>query len=147
MPSSLFKTSATAAAVVSSLQMLQHTAQALDNGLGLTPAMGYSTWNDCSSMRDDGPDGWCWNTEDHVKNVTKYFIDSGLAGPSVRPSVRACVRVRGCLRAWVPACVLPTNYLLVLVVLGHFFCGFENAPTWSCFNKRTVADETIAVTY
>ena len=29
---------------------------ALDNGLGLTPAMGYSSWNDCSSMRDNGPD-------------------------------------------------------------------------------------------
>lgn len=23
--------------------------------------------------------GWCWNTEDHIKNVTKYFISSGLA--------------------------------------------------------------------
>jgi hypothetical protein len=53
---------------------------ALNNGLGLTPAMGYSSWNDCSSMRDNGPDGWCWNAEDHIKNITRYFIESGLAG-------------------------------------------------------------------
>eukprot|EP00038_Savillea_parva_P025951 m.50314 g.50314 ORF g.50314 m.50314 type:complete len:571 (+) comp7229_c0_seq2:61-1773(+) len=52
---------------------------ALNNGLGLTPAMGYSSWNDCSSMRDNGPDGWCWNTEEHIKNTTLYFISSGLA--------------------------------------------------------------------
>jgi hypothetical protein len=32
---------------------------ALNNGLGQTPAMGYSTWNDCSSFRDNGPGGWC----------------------------------------------------------------------------------------
>ena len=45
-------------------------------------------------MRDNGPDvrvncnalcaviffqDWCWNTEEHLKNVTKYFISSGLA--------------------------------------------------------------------
>lgn len=23
--------------------------------------------------------GWCWKTEEHIKNVTKYFISSGLA--------------------------------------------------------------------
>lgn len=40
---------AAAAAVVS----------ALDNGLGATPAMGYSTWNDCASFRNNGPSGWC----------------------------------------------------------------------------------------
>ena len=50
---------------------------ALNNGF-TTPAMGYSTWNDCSSMRDNGPQGWCWNSEDHVKNVTLYFKSSGL---------------------------------------------------------------------
>jgi hypothetical protein len=32
--------------------------RALNNGLGQTPAMGYSTWNDCSSFRDNGPGGW-----------------------------------------------------------------------------------------
>jgi hypothetical protein len=100
--------------------------QALNNGLGLTPAMGYSSWNDCrcvfaaractqscfrhavhpalpnsssparhlgilsslppppppllrSSMRDNGPNGWCWNTEEHIKNTTLYMINSGLA--------------------------------------------------------------------
>jgi hypothetical protein len=34
-------------------------ALALDNGLAAAPAMGYSTWNDCSSFRDNGKDGWC----------------------------------------------------------------------------------------
>ena len=42
-------------------------------------ARSYSTWNDCSSFRDNGPDGWCWNSEDHVKNTTLYMISSGLA--------------------------------------------------------------------
>lgn len=41
--------------------------------------MGYSSWNDCSSMRDNGPDGWCWETEEHVKNITRYMIKTGLA--------------------------------------------------------------------
>ena len=53
-------------------------AHALNNGFD-TPAMGYSTWNDCSSFRDNGPDGWCWDSEAHVKNVTLYLISSGLA--------------------------------------------------------------------
>lgn len=53
--------------------------RSLDNGLGATPAMGYSSWNDCSSMRNNGPGGWCWETEAHIKNVTRYFIESGLA--------------------------------------------------------------------
>jgi len=50
----------------------------LNNGLGLVPAMGYSTWNDCSSFRDS-PTSWCWYTQDHVQNVTNYLISSGLA--------------------------------------------------------------------
>jgi hypothetical protein len=58
--------------------MAASAAVALNNGFR-TPAMGYSTWNDCSSFRDNGPNGWCWNTEDHVKNVTLYMISSGLA--------------------------------------------------------------------
>ena len=41
--------------------------------------MGYSTWNDCSSFRDNGPNGWCWDAEAHVLNVTNYFVTSGLA--------------------------------------------------------------------
>lgn len=40
--------------------------------------MGYSTWNDCSSFRDNGPNGWCWDTEAHVKNTTLYMMSSGL---------------------------------------------------------------------
>mmetsp|Transcript_24229 Transcript_24229/g.47642 ORF Transcript_24229/g.47642 Transcript_24229/m.47642 type:complete len:566 (-) Transcript_24229:689-2386(-) len=50
----------------------------VDNGFTV-PAMGYSTWNDCSSMRNNGPEGWCWDTEDHVKNITKYLQASGLS--------------------------------------------------------------------
>ena len=38
----------------------------------------YSTWNDCSSMRDNGPNGWCWDSESHVKNTTLYLKSSGL---------------------------------------------------------------------
>lgn len=33
-------------------------AFALDNGLAATPAMGYSSWNDCGSMRNNGPTGY-----------------------------------------------------------------------------------------
>ena len=53
-------------------------ASALNNGFGL-PAMGYSSWNDCSSFRDNGKDGWCWDSEAHIKNVTTYLVSSGLA--------------------------------------------------------------------
>ena len=52
-------------------------AAALNNGFTL-PALGYSTWNSCSSFRDNGADGWCWNAEDHIKNITLYMISSGL---------------------------------------------------------------------
>jgi alpha-galactosidase len=52
-------------------------ARALNNGFSL-PAMGYSTWNDCSSFRDNGPHGWCWDSEAHVRNVTLYLRSSGL---------------------------------------------------------------------
>ena len=54
-------------------------AAAINNGLGQTPAMGYSSWNDCSSFRDNGPNGWCWDSEAHIKNVTLYMVSSGLA--------------------------------------------------------------------
>ena len=66
------------AAALSALPALA-AASAINNGLGLVPAMGYSTWNDCSSFRDNGPNGWCWDSEAHVKNVTLYMISSGLA--------------------------------------------------------------------
>ena len=36
--------------VLGSLGLLAATANALDNGQGLTPQMGYSSWNDCGSV-------------------------------------------------------------------------------------------------
>jgi hypothetical protein len=30
-------------------------------------------------MRDNGPNGWCWKTEEHIHNITRYLITSGLA--------------------------------------------------------------------
>ena len=42
---------------------------ALDNGLGRTPAMGYSSWNDCASEV----------TEGRIKNITLHLIETGLA--------------------------------------------------------------------
>ena len=42
---------------------------ALNNGMGRTPAMGYSSWNDCASEV----------TEERIKNVTRHLIESGLA--------------------------------------------------------------------
>ena len=44
-------------------------AAAIDNGLGLQPPMGYSSWNDCASQV----------TEERIKNVTRHLISSGLA--------------------------------------------------------------------
>ena len=41
----------------------------LRNGLALTPAMGYSSWNDCASEV----------TEERIKNVTRHLIKTGLA--------------------------------------------------------------------
>ena len=43
--------------------------EALNNGEGLTPPMGYSSWNDCASQV----------TEERIKNVTRHFIETGLA--------------------------------------------------------------------
>ena len=48
---------------------LSATAYALDNGLGLTPQMGYSSWNDCGSVV----------TEAHIKATASYMVSSGLA--------------------------------------------------------------------
>ena len=42
---------------------------ALPNGQGLSPPMGYSSWNDCASQI----------TEARIKNVTLALISSGLA--------------------------------------------------------------------
>merc|ERR1711907_144425 len=41
----------------------------LDNGLGLSPPMGYSSWNDCASQI----------TEARIRNVTRHMIETGLA--------------------------------------------------------------------
>jgi alpha-galactosidase len=43
--------------------------QSLNNGLGLTPPMGYSSWNDCASQV----------TEERIKNATLHLISTGLA--------------------------------------------------------------------
>ena len=48
---------------------LAGSAHALQNGLGLTPPMGYSSWNDCASEI----------TEARVKNITLAMISTGLA--------------------------------------------------------------------
>ena len=51
------------------LLLLLGPASALDNGVARTPAMGYSSWNDCASAV----------TERRIKNVTRQLIDKGLA--------------------------------------------------------------------
>jgi len=61
--------------IFSSLPLL---ISSLNNGFTL-PAMGYSSWNDCSSFRDNGQNGWCWQAEEHIKNITLYMQTSGLA--------------------------------------------------------------------
>lgn len=61
-----------------SVSVLPQLISSLNNGFTL-PAMGYSSWNDCSSFRDNGEDGWCWQAEDHIKNITLYLQSSGLA--------------------------------------------------------------------
>ena len=70
---------AAAAAALAFVASAPRVALAINNGLGQVPAMGYSSWNDCSSFRDNGPNGWCWDSEAHIKNVTLYMISSGLA--------------------------------------------------------------------
>lgn len=57
-----------AATTLAALSVLPRAA-ALDNGLGLTPQMGYSSWNDCGSVV----------TEEHIKATAEYMISSGLA--------------------------------------------------------------------
>lgn len=51
------------------LALVAEPVFALDNGLGLTPPMGYNTWNDlgCKDM-----------TEDNVKAVADVFVSKGL---------------------------------------------------------------------
>jgi len=51
------------------MKLLASCVDGLDNGLGLTPQMGYSSWNDCGSVV----------SEDHIKAVAQYMISSGLA--------------------------------------------------------------------
>ena len=51
------------------LPLLLSSATALHNGLGLTPPLGYSSWNDCASEV----------TEARIKNVTQNLIVTGLA--------------------------------------------------------------------
>eukprot|EP01065_Artemidia_motanka_P009702 TRINITY_DN1500_c0_g1_i1.p1 TRINITY_DN1500_c0_g1~~TRINITY_DN1500_c0_g1_i1.p1 ORF type:complete len:436 (+),score=140.86 TRINITY_DN1500_c0_g1_i1:45-1352(+) len=54
---------------VVSVAMLAAAAAGLDNGQGLQPPMGYSSWNDCASEV----------TEERIKNVTRALISTGLA--------------------------------------------------------------------
>jgi hypothetical protein len=49
--------------------LLAVSALGLQNGLGITPPMGYSSWNDCASEI----------TEARIKNVTTTLISTGLA--------------------------------------------------------------------
>ena len=58
-----------AALATTALTLLLSAATALDNGLGLTPPLGYSSWNDCASEV----------TEERIKNVTRHLISTGLA--------------------------------------------------------------------
>ena len=51
------------------LLTLLRTVGGLDNGVARTPAMGYSSWNDCASAV----------TERRIKNVTRHLISTGLA--------------------------------------------------------------------
>ena len=44
------------------------SALGLDNGVGLTPQMGYSSWNDCGS----------YVTEEHIVATAEYMQRSGL---------------------------------------------------------------------
>ena len=50
------KTHMPATKVLTSLGLLAATPNALDNGQGLTPQMGYSSWNDCANaVTEDAP--------------------------------------------------------------------------------------------
>ena len=50
------KTHMPATKVLASLGLLAATTNALDNGQGLTPQMGYSSWNDCANaVTEDAP--------------------------------------------------------------------------------------------
>ena len=55
--------------VVTLILAMSSMTFALNNGLGLTPPMGYSSWNDCASEV----------TEERIKNVTRALISTGLA--------------------------------------------------------------------
>ena len=57
------------------LALLVSPLHGLDNGFKL-PAMGYSSWNDCGSFRNNGPEGWCWNAEEHIKNDLMFVSNT-----------------------------------------------------------------------
>ena len=52
-----------------SAYILTTTTLGLNNGLGLTPQLGYSSWNDCGSTPNAS-----W-----IKRTARYFLSSGLA--------------------------------------------------------------------
>lgn len=56
-------------AIVTIIYVSFYSVHGLNNGLGLSPPLGYSSWNDCASQV----------TEERIKNVTRHFIETGLA--------------------------------------------------------------------
>ena len=69
MPKSRQLANAAAAPPVLLLLLLPTAVLSLSNGLGLTPPMGYSSWNDCASEV----------TEKRIKAVATHMITTGLA--------------------------------------------------------------------
>ena len=80
--------------VLASLGLLTATANALDNGQGLTPQMGYSSWNDCASAV----------TEEHIKATASYMISSGLAVRATIGSSQSQGSCHGPVLVWSDAC-------------------------------------------
>ena len=89
------KTHMPATKVLASLGLLAATTNALDNGQGLTPQMGYSSWNDCASAV----------TEEHIKATASYMISSGLAVRATIGSSQSQGSCRGlAVLVWSDAC-------------------------------------------
>ena len=94
--------------VLASLGLLAATANALDNGQGLTPQMGYSSWNDCASAV----------TEEHIKATASYMISSGLAVRATIGSSQSQGSCRGlAVLVWSDAC---GGYAVAVVVRPRF---------------------------
>ena len=102
------KTHMPATKVLASLGLLAATTNALDNGQGLTPQMGYSSWNDCASAV----------TEEHIKATASYMISSGLAVRATIGSSQSQGSCRGlAVLVWSDAC---GGYAVAVVVRPRF---------------------------